>query len=213
MEDIQDKKSFVRTFNQYVDAKKKEVLFLKMFFVSVTIVVVCILYYAYSIVDRASDKILVVNTGGQFLPVETTELDELYKTLLAAHCYSVAYYVNTFDVNNIKNNQARASFLVAQADLNAVYAKYQYDNAYLDAINRGVIYRCEFERINSIRQLGNGSEYEVTFTSSLNIIDGLGSKRFNVISKGTAIRVTPRFPENPTGFYFKNYIQEYKSVD
>lgn len=213
MEDIQDKKSFVRTFNQYVDAKKKEVLFLKMFFVSVTIVVVCILYYAYSIVDRASDKILVVNTGGQFLPVETTELDELYKTLLAAHCYSVAYYVNTFDVNNIKNNQARASFLVAQADLNAVYAKYQHDNAYLDAINRGVIYRCEFERINSIRQLGNGSEYEVTFTSSLNIIDGLGSKRFNVISKGTAIRVTPRFPENPTGFYFKNYIQEYKSVD
>lgn len=204
-----NEEGFLRGFAPYLEAKRKQALYLKLFFASVTVLAICVLYFAYSIVDRASDKILVVNTGGQFLPVETTELDELYKTLLSAHCYSVAYYVNSFDVNNIKNNQARAAFLVSQADLNAVYAKYQHDNAYLDAINRGVVYRCEFAKIESLKQLNNGGEYEVVFTSMLSVMDNRNVKQFKIISKGTAIRVTPRFPENPTGFYFKNYIQEY----
>lgn len=204
-----DKKTFQEKFNSYVSAKRKQALYLKLFFASTTIIMISVLFYAFSIVRHASEQILVVSTGGQFLTTETMELDELYKSLLAAHCYSVSYYANSFNVNNIKNNQARAAFLVNQSDLNAVFGKYQYDKAYLDAINKGVIYLCEFNRMENVRNVDNSSRYEVVFTSTLSVIDNMETKKFQIVSKGTAIRVTPRFPENPTGFYFKNYTQEY----
>lgn len=136
MENI-NKKLLIEKFCAYVSAKRKQALYLKLFFVSATVVIVSVLFYAYSITKHASEQILVVSTGGQFLPTETMELDQLYKTLLAAHCYSVSYYVNSFNVNNIKNNQSRAAFLVNQAELNAIYGKYKYDQAYSDAINKG----------------------------------------------------------------------------
>lgn len=212
MENI-NKKLLIEKFCAYVSAKRKQALYLKLFFVSATVVIVSVLFYSYSITKHASEHILVVSTGGQFLPTETMELDQLYKTLLAAHCYSVSYYVNSFNVNNIKNNQSRAAFLVNQAELNAIYGKYKYDQAYSDAINKGVVYQCEFNQMENIRSIDNGSMYEVVFTSILSIVDNIGMKKFQILSKGTAIRVTPRFPENPTGFYFKNYTQEYYPIN
>ena len=115
----------------------------------------------------------------------------------------MSYYVNSFNVNNIKNNQSRAAFLVNQTDLNAIYGKYKYDQAYSDAINKGVVYQSEFNQMENIRSIDNGSMYEVVFTSVLSIMDNIGTKKFQIRSKGTAIRVTPRFPENPTGFLFQ----------
>ena len=208
-----NKEKLLNGFMSYVEAKRKQALYLKLFFASVTLVVVMILFYSYSIVSNCLDIIVVVNTGGELLSIKTMETEELYKVLLATHCYSVSYYVNTFDVNNIKNNQARAAFLVNQADLNAVFGKYQYDKAYSDAINKGVVYRCLFDQIDELRQVGNGSEYQVVFSSTLSVIDNTGTKKFRIISKGVAIRVTPRYPENPTGYYFKNYIQEYYPIN
>lgn len=212
MENI-NKTLLIEKFCSYVSAKRKQALYLKLFFASSTVVIVSVLFYAYATVKNASEQILVVSTGGQFLTTETMELDQLYKTLLAAHCYSVSYYANSFNVNNIKNNQARAAFLVNQTDLNAIYGKYKYDQAYSDAINKGVVYQCEFNRIESLKSIDNGSMYDVVFTSVLSVMDNVETKRFQIVSKGTAIRVTSRFPENPTGFYFKNYIQEYYSIN
>jgi hypothetical protein len=212
MEDI-NKKALLEKFCSYVSAKHKQALYLKLFFVSSTVIILSVLFYAYTIIKHASEQILVVSTGGQFLTTETMELDQLYKTLLAAHCYSVSYYANSFNVNNIKNNQARAAFLVNQTELNAIYGKYKYDQAYSDAINKGVVYQCEFNRIESLKSIDNGSMYDVVFISVLSVMDNVETKRFQIVSKGTAIRVTPRFPENPTGFYFKNYIQEYYSIN
>lgn len=204
-----NKDSLLNTFSLYVESKRKEALYLKLFFFSATFIIVAMLYFSFSIVKRANDNILVVNTGGQLLPVESSEMEKLYKSLLTTHCYSVSYYVNSFDINNIKNNQARAAFLVNQADLNAVFGKYQYDKAYSDAVNKGVVYRCDFDRIEDLRQIGNGSEYQVVFSSNLSVISNAGTKHIKIISNGTLIRVTPRYPENPTGYFFKSYVQEY----
>jgi hypothetical protein len=202
----------LKNFSTYVEAKKKQALYLKLFFVATTSIVIAVLYFAYKVVDHAADKILVVNTGGELLPVESSEIEELYKVLLTTHCYSVSYYANSFDVNNIKGNQARAAFLVNAADLNAIFDKYQFDKAYSDVINKGVVYRCEFKKMTRIRNVGNGSEYEVSFSSILSVIDNSKTSIFEVRSHGTAIRVRPRYPENPTGFYFKSYTQEYYPI-
>ena len=61
--------------------------------------------------------------------------------------------------------------------------------------------------------VGNGAEYQVVFSSILSIIDNGIPLKFKVISRGIAIRTTARFPENPTGFYFKNYTQEYEPIN
>lgn len=208
-----EKDNFLKSFCSYLEAKKKQALYLKMFFLSTTIIVVALLYYSYALANKAMDKIIVVSAGGQLLPIESSEQETLYQALLTTHCYSVSYYVNSFDVNNIKNNQARAAFLVNQADLNAIFGKYQYDKSYSDAINKGVVYRCNFNKIEKLQSVGNGSEYQVVFSSTLDIIDNIGTSQFQVISRGTAIRVTPRYPENPTGWYFKNYTQEYFPIN
>lgn len=207
-----NKDNFLKSFYSYLEAKKKQALYLKLFFFSATAIVVALLYYSYALANKAMDKIIVVSSGGELLPIESSEQETLYRELLITHCYSVSYYVNSFDVNNIKNNQARASFLVNQADLNAIIGKYQYDKSYSDAINKGVVYRCNFNKVEQLQSIGNGSEYQVVFSSTLDIIDNIGTSQFQVISRGTAIRVTPRYPENPTGWYFKNYTQEYSPI-
>lgn len=208
-----NKDSLLKGFASYIEGKRKQALYLKLCFTFMTVIIVAVLFFAFSIVRDASDKVIVVNTGGNILPMESTELDNLYRTLLTNHCYSVSYYANTFSINNIKENQARASFLVNQADLNAIIGKYQYDKAYSDVMNKGVIYRCDFSKMEKIVNIGNGSEYEVVFTSILKVIDNAETKQFTVISRGTAIRDKAKFPENPTGFYFKNYTQEYYPIN
>jgi len=208
-----NKENLLKGFASYVEAKRKQALYLKLFFISTTLIILTVLYYSHAIVDNALDKVIVVNTGGELLPMEAMEQETLYTALLQTHCYSVSYLTNSFDVNNIKNNQARAAFLVNQADLNAVIDKYQYDKAYSDAINKGVVYRCTFDRVDRIIQIGNGSEYDVVFSSTLSVISNVETKNIRILSKGTAIRTTPRYPENPTGFYFKSYVQEYYPIN
>ena len=77
MENI-NKELLIEKFCAYVSAKRKQALYLKLFFVSATVIIVSVLFYAYSITKHASEQILVVSTGGQFLPTETMELDQLY---------------------------------------------------------------------------------------------------------------------------------------
>lgn len=77
-----NKANLTKGFLSYVEAKRKQALYLKLFFVSATFIVLAVLYYSYSIVKHANDNVLVVSTGGEILPVESTELEELYKALL-----------------------------------------------------------------------------------------------------------------------------------
>lgn len=43
--------------------------------------------------------------------------------------------------------------------------------------------------------------------------DAGGVKRIRIYSRGDAIRTTPSYPENVTGFFFRNYTQEYELLD
>lgn len=213
METKINKDQVAAQFTAYASAKNKQALYVKLTFGSVLIICALALYFASEIAEEGTNKILVVDAAGQLLPVKSENQEQLYKSLLQTHCYSVAYYTNTFDVNNIKSNQARAAFLVNGADLNAIFGKYQHDKAYSDALNKGTVYRCEFDKIESLQVVGNGAEYQVVFSSILSIIDNGIPLKFKIISRGIAIRTTARFPENPTGFYFKNYTQEYEPIN
>lgn len=170
-------------------------------FIFCSVAIAMVLFFSYRVVNNAMNKILVVNEGGEFVHFKTMQTDKLFESLLKSHCYYTAYYLNSFDRLTIEENQARGLFLVNKSEANTIFAKYQADRAYGDALELGVIYRCDFDKINKLHVQGN--EYNVQFTSVLSIISNTGTKKIRIISEGTAIRTTPKYPENVTGFFLK----------
>jgi hypothetical protein len=200
-------KDILKDFNKYAEARKNYTLRTKLVFIFCSVTIAMILFFSYRVVNNAMSKILVVNEGGEFVHFKAMQTDKLYESLLKSHCYYTSYYLNSFDRLTIEENQARGLFLVNKGDANTIFAKYQADRAYGDALELGVVYNCEYEKITEVRVQGN--EYNVQFTSVLSIISNTGTKRFRIISEGTAIRTTPQYPENVTGFFFKTYRQTY----
>lgn len=200
-------KDILKDFNKYAEARKNYTLRTKLVFIFCSVTITMILFFSYRVVNNAMSKILVVNEGGEFVHFKAMQTDKLYESLLKSHCYYTSYYLNSFDRLTIEENQARGLFLVNKGDANTIFAKYQADRAYGDALELGVVYNCEYEKITEVRVQGN--EYNVQFTSVLSIISNTGTKRFRIISEGTAIRTTPQYPENVTGFFFKTYRQTY----
>lgn len=203
-----DISSILKDFSKLSEARKKSTMKSKIAFFFCFAVVSLVLMFSYSVINNAMDRILVVNEGGEMLHFKSVSNDELYKSLLQSHCYSSAYYINSFDRLNLKENQKKALYLVNKPDANTIFAKYQADRAYGDALELGVVYKTEFKEITSLDV--RGAEYDVQFTSVLSIISNTGTKKFLIRSSGTAIRTTPRFPENVTGFFFKTYTQNYE---
>lgn len=142
-----DIKNMVRDFASLGEAKKRSSVYVKAVSLLCAAIVALVLFFMNMTVRGVTDRILVVNTGGEFLQLKSMETDKLYETLLKAHCNAVAYYVNSFDRMSISGNQAQAVFLVEKSELNAIWNKYLNDRAYADAADRGVIYKCVFEII------------------------------------------------------------------
>ncbi len=204
-------KDILQDFNKLADARKKNTSQTKIAFIFSAVVISMVLFFSYRAVNSAMNKILVVNEGGELLHFKAVENDLLYENLLKFHCASTAYYVNSFDRLNLKDNQKKALYLVNKPDANTIFAKYQTDRAYGDAVELGVVYNTEYKGIDKITV--RGSEFDVVFKSVLSIISNTGKKRILIISKGTAIRTTPSYPKNTTGFFFKNYTQEYLNYE
>lgn len=201
----------IKDFAALGEAKKQSSVYVRMISVLCAVIIALVLLFTNMAIRDITGKILVVNTGGEFLELKSVETDKLYETLLKAHCNATAYYTNSFDRMNISSNQAQAVFLVEKSDLNAIFAKYLNDRAYADATNRGVVYKCAFEKLQRVEKRGDA--YNVVFTSVLSIHDGESVKKIRIYSRGDAIRATPTFPENVTGFFFRNYTQEYEMMD
>lgn len=205
-----DIKNMVRDFASLGEAKKRSSVYVKAVSLLCAAIVALVLFFMNMTVRGVTDRILVVNTGGEFLQLKSMETDKLYETLLKAHCNAVAYYVNSFDRMSISGNQAQAVFLVEKSELNAIWNKYLNDRAYADAADRGVIYKCVFEKLHRVGIRDDG--YNVLFTSILSIHDAGGVKRIRIYSRGDAIRTTPSYPENVTGFFFRNYYTGIRAV-
>lgn len=204
-------KDILKDFDKYAEARKNYTFRTKLVFFFCSVTIAMVLFFSYRIVNNAMNKILVVNEGGEFLHFKAMETDKLFESLLTSHCYYTVYYLNSFDRLTIEENQARGLFLVSKSEANTIFAKYQADRAYGDALELGTVYKCDFEKITEVRT--KGSEYYVQFTSVLSIISNDGTKKIRINSAGTAIRTTPQYPENVTGFFFKDYKQTYSPYE
>lgn len=202
-----DKENIIKGFDELAVAKRKNAGIMKMIIVFAAFVVVAVLFFGMNVVNSAMGKIIVVDRSGEYIKTKVESNEKLFFSLLSNQCALTAFYANSFDKLSINENQSWASFLAAKDDLNRIYAKYNQDRAYSDAIDRGVIYKCKFKEIEKIA--GTGEPYHVTFTSILSIIDGAYTKSILIRSEASVVRQTPRYPENVTGFYFTSYSQSY----
>lgn len=200
--------SILKDFSGLAEARKSYTLRTRLVFIFCGITIAMVLFFAHSVVNNAMNKILVVNEGGEFVHFKSMQQDLLYESLLKSHCSRTAYFLNSFDRLSLQENRARALFLVNKPDANTIFAKYQADRGYGDALELGVVYRTEFEKMLSVSV--SGDEYHVTFSSVLSIINGNDVRKIRILSEGTVIRTTPRFPENTSGFFFQTYNQQYE---
>lgn len=206
--DMMDIKNILKDFSRLAEARKNHTFRTRLVFIFCAATIAMALFFSYRVVNSAMDKILVVNEGGELLRFKAMQQDLLYESLLKNHCYHTAYYLNSFDRLSLQENRARALFLVNKPDANTIFAKYQADRGYGDALELGVVYRTEFEKMLSVSV--SGDEYHVTFSSVLSIINGNDVRKIRILSEGTVIRTTPRFPENTSGFFFRTYNQQYE---
>lgn len=187
--------------------------FFKLFYIYIYVfAIIMVAPFAFTIVETALDKVVVVERSGEYLKTHAEDSEALFLALVKKTCAEATGYANSFDRLNLKKNQAHAAFYVNKNDLNAVFSKYYNDKAYFDAVQNGAVYKCEIDSIQTIA--GDNEPYKVAFTSTLTIYGVSGQKlRFLIRTKGEIVRTTPQFPENVTGFFFNQFIQQIVRIE
>lgn len=206
-----NKKEIIEGFDDLARAKKNSAIAVKLSYAFCLAVVIASLYFQHKTSVEAENKIRLITKSGQYVSSSLTDKTRIFNVLLTGHCADAIEFLNSFDRATIKTNQVKAQLLVNPADANRVFAAYQANRAYGDVIDRGVIYKTEFVRIDSITTVNE--PYHVICTSRLRVTDGEteGGKKiissFLIKSEGDIISVTPQYPDNEHGFWFSRYVQ------
>ena len=208
---MMNKETILKNFDDLALAKKNSYNYLLLTLFFSFAVIVAILIWTASIAINTNGNIKVVDRGGTYLKTSTEREEKLFESLVQSHCANSVYYANSFNRLTIKENQAKAVFLMNQNDALRIFSRYKDSKAYGDALDRNVNYTAVFDQIESISK--DNEPYHVVFYSTLTIIDDDGATlRFKIRSEGDLIKYTPQFPENTSGFYFKNYVQSYEKL-
>lgn len=204
-----NKENILENFDDLAIEKKNGRTIMSLIVFFSLLVIAFVLIWTYAIVSNAGDKIKVVDNNGQYLKTTLEKKEKLFKSLIQNHCANTVYYANSFDRMTVKENQAKTLFLLNSADAYRIFAKYKDNHAYNASLDRGVIYKTELEKIDEIS--GTQEPFHVRFTSVLTIADNdRPTTKVRILSEGDIVSYTPQYPENVSGFYFKNYNQTYQ---
>jgi hypothetical protein len=199
----------IEQFDRLTKAKKQNVLLSKSVLFFSLAVVICVLLWALKVQSNALNKVVVIERSGEYLKTNAESSEKLFTALVKTTCSHLVHYANSFDRLSINENQAKANFYCNKDDLAPVFLMYRQENAYHEAVERGVIYKCELEDVHFI---GDTHPYEVQFTSILSIFDMGRVVKFRIVSEGNLTKTNPQFPENVTGFFFSRYMQSIKLI-
>lgn len=206
-----DKGKILAEFDTLSKAKKQSSFSLKLTLGFALIVVFSVLIWGFSVSNAALNKVVIVERSGEYLKTHAESNEDLFYALVQNTCAQVTQYTNSFERTTLQGNRTKAAFYANMKDLNAIFAKYYQDKAYSDALNNGVMYRCQFEKLLNLK--GSNSPYQVSFTSILSIYSGNGTiDRFRIFSDGEIVKSTPQFPENVTGFFFNSLTQRAEKI-
>lgn len=158
------------------------------------------------------NSVKVVDVNGNVLPSRLDEQTGLLTAYVETHSANAVHYLNSFDRLTIKENQARALFLVNAEDANRIFNQFKAQNNYADALTRGVVIKTEYDKLLGIDV--SKEPYKVRFQSIMTVYDNEQEpQRFLVISEGEVTNFTAQYPENKVGLYFRKYRQEFKKLE
>jgi hypothetical protein len=207
-----DKQKIISNFETDITKpKKQQAMMMKLILLFCLLIVFSVLLFAFSLVKKSYNNVQVVDKSGAYLKVNTISKEKLFRSLLESHCANSVGFANSFDRLTILENQARAKFLINATDAARIFSKYKTENAYSDALDRGIVYRTNFQKIDFFN--GDREPYHVVFTSILQIYDnGNIAASYTINSEGEIIHSTPQYPENTSGFMFTKYAQTYTKM-
>ena len=202
-----NKDDILKEFDTLAEAKRKGAVNLKLCLGFALLVVVLVLAWGLTVNFSALNKVVVVERSGEYLKTHDEDAEDLFIALVKNTCSEATRYANSFDRLDMKRNQAHAAFYINKNDLNAIFSKYYNDKAYSDAVQNGAVYKCELDSVQRIA--GDNEPYQVEFSSTLTIHSVSGQKlKFLIRTRGELVRTTPQFPENVTGFFFSQFLQQ-----
>lgn len=204
------KNKILEGYDDFSEGKKSGKVAMIIIAVFSIIVVVMALGYAYAIEKSALDKVLVIDSNGRKVPADVKRENEILASSIQAHLSNAFFYVNSFERNTIKDNQARAYFLVDRVSCNRIFQAYNKSGAYNDAITSSYIYQASYTKLLSLE--GTSEPYNVTFQGEIKIINGDIIKKSQVIGKGKLRYSAASFPNNPQGWILYDYLQDYKDI-
>lgn len=197
-------------FREMDKAKRQQAGIVRIALLFALVVVLATLFWGWKVSNDAYNKIVVVERSGEYLKTTSEEREKLFISLVKSTCAQLTTYANSFDRATIEENQARALFLCEKEAISQVFALYKSEKSYFEALERGVVYKTELEKVSFI---GEKEPYKVKFTSILSIYDGSRESRFRIFSEGGLTKVTPVYPNNTTGLFFSYYEQVIRNVE
>lgn len=174
------------------------------------LVVLTTLFLSYKLNAKATDTIKVIDSNGRIIPSEVKRQEDVFHASIQAHLANCLYYLNTFDRNSIKENQARALFLVDKKSADRIFNSFTNTGAYNDAIRNGYIYKSKFIKLAYVNK--NREPFEVEFEGELNIIDKDRTIKYRITGKGKVRYNTPSYPYNVQGMILYDYLQNFEEI-
>jgi hypothetical protein len=203
-----EKNQILKGYDDYIEGKKagKTAMFLISGFA--LLIVLSSLLFSFQLQRKAIDTIKVIDSNGRKIESEVKRENEVLASSVQAHLSNAFFYLNTFERNTIKENQARAMFLVDKKSADRIFNSYNSTGAYNDAIRNSYIYAGKY--IKLIKFEGKEEPYEIELEGEITITDGDRTLKNKVTGKGKLRYTTPSFPNNPQGFLLYDYLQTYE---
>lgn len=205
-----EKEPILKGYDDVVEGKRNSRLAMWLVTGGSIIVTISALVISASLMSSSADKMKVIDNTGRVIKSDLQREEEVRISTVQAHLSNALFYLNSFDRNSIKENQARALFLVDKKSADRIFNSYNRTGAYNDALQSGYIYRAKFIKITKLE--GNSEPFAFTLEGELEVTDGSRTIKTKIIGTGNIRYSTPNFPNNPQGMLVYDYLQQYEDM-
>lgn len=210
MKNNKEKTPILKGYDDVVEGKRNGRLAMWLITVGSVIFGLTALIISALLQAESADKMKVIDSTGRVIQSDLRREEEVRVSTIQAHLANAMFYLNSFDRNSIKENQARALFLVDKKSADRIFNSYNRQGAYNDALQSGYIYRAKFNKLTVLE--GKTEPFTFEAEGELSVTDGSRTITTKIVGKGNIRYSNPNFPNNPQGMIIYDYLQEYQDM-
>lgn len=205
-----DTEAILKGYDDVVEGKRTGRLAMWLITIVSIVITLSALIISALLQANSADKMKVIDNTGRVIKSDLRREEDVRIATVQAHLANAIFYLNSFDRNSIKENQARALFLVDKKSADRIFNSYNRQGAYNDALQSGYIYRAKFNKLTILE--GTSEPFAFEMEGELTVTDGSRTIKTKIIGKGNLRYSTPNFPNNPQGMLVYDYLQQYEDM-